>query len=426
MSTMLFAQLVMLGTLILMITGRTPLYLTAILGATAAALVAGFPIAGKADITIAKLIIGGMNPVIADMTGVLLFIGVMHATGFLNVIIRDIVRVGNRVGGGPGICSAAALAAGGIGALTGFTQPVITGVVAGPAAIKMGVSPNDAAGSMAHAGHFGNFAGFTHPTQVAVVATAGIGFGMINVYGAIISLSIIAIAFWRMKRKLHGNSVKMSDADMQAALSEFTGKAGNTPSWAAFAPFAVLVVGFVMGLPVFLVGTIAAVATMILAKANPNTAEAAMMEGVQKIAVPLVATIGFLYMSGVIKSIGIVDDVAQLLGPWLSTAPVFIMLLVSALTGLLTQSNAASAAIIVPFLSIVLKTGADPMAASVAALAGSSVMQYFLTGGPVAALSTVIPVVPGSDLVGANRFQRPNQLFGLAVAFVVVTGLVMF
>lgn len=422
---MLLAQLLMLGTLILMITGRTPLYLTAILGATVSALVAGFPLTGKENITIAKLIIGGMNPVIADMTGVLLFIGVMHATGFLNVIIRDIVRVGNRLGGGPGICTAASLAAGGIGALTGFTQPVITGVVAGPAATKMGVSPNDAAGSIAHAGHFGNFAGFTHPTQVAVIATAGIGFGMINVYGAIISLSIMAIAFWRMKRRQADGAAKLSDAEMQAALAEFAGKDMKTPSWAAFAPFGVLVAGFVCGLPVFLVGTLAAVSTMLLAKAKPAVAEAAMMEGVQKIAVPLVATIGFLYMSGVIKSIGIVDDVASLLGPWLSVAPVFIMLLVSALTGLLTQSNAASAAIIVPFLAIVLKTGADPMAASVAALAGSSIMQYFLTGGPVAALSTVIPVIPGSELMAANKFQRPNQLFGLAVAFVVVTGLVV-
>jgi hypothetical protein len=53
-------------------------------------------------------------------------------------------------------------------------------------------------------------------------------------------------------------------------------------------------------------------------------------------------------------------------------------------------------------------------------------MQYFLTGGPVAALATVIPVIPNSDLRTANRFQRPAILSGLAVAFIVtlVLGLV--
>ena len=40
-------------------------------------------------------------------------------------------------------------------------------------------------------------------------------------------------------------------------------------------------------------------------------------------------------------------------------------------------------------------------------------MQYFLTGGPVAALATAIPVIPGSDLKTANRFQRPSILAGL-------------
>ena len=38
----------------------------------------------------------GLNPVIADMTGILLFIGIMQATGFLDVIVRDIVLVGNK------------------------------------------------------------------------------------------------------------------------------------------------------------------------------------------------------------------------------------------------------------------------------------------------------------------------------------------
>ena len=80
------------------------------------------------------------------MTGILLFIGIMQATGFLDVIVRDIVLVGNKIGGGPGVCTAGGIAAGLIGALTGFTQPVITAVITGPAAVRLGVDPNKAAG----------------------------------------------------------------------------------------------------------------------------------------------------------------------------------------------------------------------------------------------------------------------------------------
>lgn len=160
---MMLAQGLMLLTLLIMITGRTPIYLTAIVGSTIAALAAGFPITGKETVTIAKMINAGLNPVIADMTGILLFIGIMKATGFLDVIVRDIVLIGDKIGGGPGVCSAGGVAAGVIGALTGFTQPVITAVITGPAAIRLGVDPNKVAGIQAHAGHIGNLAGFTPP-----------------------------------------------------------------------------------------------------------------------------------------------------------------------------------------------------------------------------------------------------------------------
>lgn len=123
MTASVIAQVVMVLTLLLMITGKTPIYMTAIVGATLSALIAGFPIMGSAEMTIAKMVNTGLNPVIADMTGILLFIGIMQATGFLDVIIRDIVRVGNKLGGGTGVCSAGGIAAGVIGALTGFTQP---------------------------------------------------------------------------------------------------------------------------------------------------------------------------------------------------------------------------------------------------------------------------------------------------------------
>ena len=99
MTASAIAQIIMVATLLLMITGKTPIYITAICGATISALVAGFPITGKEGMTIAKMVSSGLNPVIADMTGILLFIGIMQATGFMDVIIRDIVRVGNKLGG---------------------------------------------------------------------------------------------------------------------------------------------------------------------------------------------------------------------------------------------------------------------------------------------------------------------------------------
>lgn len=88
---MIIAQCLMVLTLVIMITGMTPIYITAITGAAISAIVAGFPLAGSAPMTIAKMINSGLNPVIADMTGILLFIGIMQATGFLDVIVRDIV-----------------------------------------------------------------------------------------------------------------------------------------------------------------------------------------------------------------------------------------------------------------------------------------------------------------------------------------------
>ncbi|MDR3300398.1 MAG: citrate transporter, partial [Candidatus Accumulibacter sp.] len=120
MSQMVLAQILMAATLILMITGLTPLYSTAIVGSAIAALVAGFALSGGKDvISLTSLVNSGLNPVIADMTGVLLFIGVMQATGFLDVIIKTIIRLGRVLGGAPGVTTAGGIAAGIIGALTG-------------------------------------------------------------------------------------------------------------------------------------------------------------------------------------------------------------------------------------------------------------------------------------------------------------------
>ena len=128
MTASTIAQCCMVATLLLMITGKTPIYMTAIIGATLSAVIAGIPFTGQGT-TIVSLINSGLNPVIADMTGVLLFIGIMQSTGFFDVIIRDVIRVGNKLGGGVGVCTAGGVASGVIGALTGFTQPVITAVI---------------------------------------------------------------------------------------------------------------------------------------------------------------------------------------------------------------------------------------------------------------------------------------------------------
>lgn len=419
MTASAIAQIIMVATLLLMITGKTPIYITAICGATISALVAGFPITGKEGMTIAKMVSSGLNPVIADMTGILLFIGIMQATGFMDVIIRDIDRVGNKLGGGTGVCTAGGIAAGVIGALTGFTQPVITAVITGPAAVRLGVDPNKCAGIQAHAGHIGNLAGFTHPTQVVLIATAGISFGLFNVLGLIACLAIFLVSAIRCNADMRRRGVQITAEDRAKIMAEIESREYATSSLNAFLPFVILLVGFVLGFPVFLVGLASAIVCMLLAKKPAREAEAAMMKGVSLIATPIVATIGFLFMSTVIKQIGLVQTMSDAVGPILSVSPVLILFGVAFLTGFLTQSYAASVSVLVPMLQVVLQTGADPFAACFAAASGASLIQYFLTGGPVAALATVIPVVPGSDLKTANAFQRPSILSGCLVAFII-------
>lgn len=418
------AQILMVITLIFMIWGKTPLYLTAITGSAIAALAAGFPISGKAEITLAKLINGGLNPVIADITGVLMFVGILETSGFLKVIINKIISWGSKLGGAPGITAAGSLAAGCIGALTGFTQPVVTAAITGPVATKLGMDPNKTAGLAAHAGHFGNFAGFTHPTQVAVVATAAIGFGAINVVGAITGLSIILFSWYRLVREMKKNPPTVTQEVRDEVEKSLANTSGTSFGMAIF-PFLLFCVGFVFGVPVFVDGTVCAILVAILAKMSPAQSETDMIDGVKRASIPLVATISFLFMSGVINKIGLVGVISDIMAPLVSLSPVYTMLFVSALAGFITQSNAASVAIDVPFLQVVLAAGADPLTAACAAAGGSAVTQYFLTGGPVAALSTVIPVVKGSNLKDANKFQRPAMLFGLLVLFLLVSLLLL-
>lgn len=416
---MSIAQVVMVGILLLMISGRTPLYITAILGSTITALIAGIPLSGVADVvSITSLINGGLNPVIADMVGVLMFIGVMERAGFLDVIIRNIIKLGRVMGGGPGVAAAGGVAAGVIGMLTGFTQPAIAAVITGPASVRLGVDPSKSAGIHAHAGHLGNFGGFTHPTQVAVVAITGIGFGLINIVGIFVSLCIFGFSLFRLQREQRKERIRLTKEQIKAISAEYESGELSTSIGIAVLPFAVLFGGFILGYPIFIVGVISSLLTILLSRTHAGSGEAAMLSGVSRIATPIVATIGFLFMSSVIKNIGLASLIADVFMPLLKMAPLQSMLLVSSFAGLITQSNSASAAISIPFLQAVLSVGADPFAAACMAAGGGAVMQYFLTGGPIAALATTVPVIEGSELRKANRFQRPSMLFGILVLFV--------
>lgn len=416
------AQLTMVLTLVLMVRGKSPLYTTAIVGSTLAALIAPIPITGAAKVSIKTLVLGGLNPVIADMAGVLVFIGVMEAVGYLDILVNSIIRQGNRFGKGAGVATAGGIAAGVIGAFTGFTQPAITAVVTGPASTKLGVDPDQSAGVHAHAGHLGNFAGFTHPTLLAIIATTGIKFGWINAIGLATGLTVFGVSFARIR--LHTRKDAITTAEASKVMAQFNPKPGDPSVWLAMLPFVLLVIGFALGYPVFIVGFAVSVFTIILARFNPLKAEDAMLSSARRVAVPLIATVGFLYMSGVIGAIGIVPLLSGWFKPLLGSAPIITLVLVSAVAGLLTQSNSASAAIILPILTLVMaQQGVNPLAAAVAAAGPTAIMQYFLTGGPVAALATAVPVVPGSDLKRANTFQRPAMLAGALFVAVVAVAL---
>jgi len=459
-------QIIMLVTLLLMLTGRVPLYLTAFTGSTIAAAMA-FPWTrpilteggaavttrvegllngevvrafsqtvitypeGEAIVgvgrTVTGLLIGSLHPVILDMMGVLVFIGIMEKAGFLNAIIVRIMQFGEKVGRGPGVCTAGGIAAGMIGGLTGFTQPAITAVITGPPAIELGVDKDKVAGVIAHAGHLGNFGGITHPTIVAVVATTQLrfewfGWGWINVIGAIVALSIFWCSYVRMTR-----SMKKEHGDVPAAVSGAIDKlvAESGISFKkAITPFVVLIIGFVAGFPIAAVGVGSALLVVAMTSWDFFAGEKAMLEGLSRITVPIFATVSFMYMSGVIAAVGLTTVVTNALGVYLEAYPILIMFIVGSIAGLITQSNGASAAIVIPVLTIVLQMpGVHPLTAAVAAAGGPAIMQYYLTGGPVAALATVIPVIPGSDLKLANRFQRPSILFGMLVLGIITAAL---
>ena len=354
-----------------------------------------------------------MHSVIVDMLGVLLFIGIMQKCGYMEVIIWNIMDFGRRYGGAPGIATAAGLAAALLGALTAFTQPVITATIAGPAAVKLGLSPNKTAGIISMANTVANTCGFTHPTVLAILAITGVHFGMINVWAFLGSIWIYVFCYWRARKEMiaEGLPLKPEGASLEA-LPE------GSPSFKkAIFPFLVLCVAFFAGVPVFLVGMGTGILNTIMEKMSLNDGEKAMISGVAQISIPIVAIISLMFMSNVINRIGLVTTLAEYVQPFLAMAPVQILFFISFMAGLVTQSCAASAAIVLPFTQIVINMGVDPLATSFAAITGCAIMQLFLTGGALTALPVVAGVIPGTVQKVANRWQRPAMLVGAGVCF---------
>ena len=412
---MLTAQLLMALTLLVMITGRAPLYITAVVGGTASALAAGFPLTGSDPNAVSKILISALNPVIVDMLGVLLFIGIMQTCGYMDVIILNIMDFGRRYGGAPGIATAAGLAAALLGALTAFTQPVITATIAGPAAVKLGLSPNKTSGIISMANTVANSCGFTHPTMLAILAVTGVHFGLINAWAFAGSIWIYVFAYWRARREMIRDGLPINpEGQALDALPE------GAPSFKkAVFPFLVLCVAFFSGVPVFLVGMGTGILIIFMNRMSFGQGEKAMISGVAQISIPIVAIISLMYMSNVINRIGLVEVIAEYIMPYLAAAPIQILFLISALAGTITQSNAASAPIVLPFTQILMNMGCDPLAVSFAAITGCAIMQLFLTGGALTALPVVAGVIPGTVQEAANRWQRPAMLVGLCACFVI-------
>ena len=383
---MVLAQIIMVLTLVIMIAGWAPLYITAAIGATFSAVAAGFPLTGSEPVTIQKLLIASMNPVIVDMLGVLLFIGIMQKCGYMDVIIWNIVDFGRRYGGAPGVATAAGLAAALLGALTAFTQPVIMATIAGPAAVRLGLSPNKTSGIISMANTVANTCGFTHPTMLAILGITGVHFGLINVYAFIGSIWIYVFCYYRAKREMIAEGIPIIKDD-DGSFEELP--EGSPSFLKAFFPFLILCIAFFAGIPVFLVGMFCGLLVILMSHMSFGEGEKAMVSGVTNIAIPIVAIISLMFMSNVITHIA----------------------------GTVTQSNAASAPIVIPFTQIVMDMGCDPLATSFAAITGCAIMQLFLTGGALTALPVVAGVIPGTVQKVANKWQRPAMLVGAGVCF---------
>lgn len=415
---MIAAQIIMVLTLAAMISGKFPLYITAALGSAFAALAAGYRLLGTGDQTITSLLRVALNPVILDMAGVLMFVGIMQATGYLDVIVAKLIDLGREKGGAPGVSTAAGLAAVLLGAVTSFTQPVVMATIAGPASVRLGLSPNATAGTISMANTVANQAGFTHPTLLAVMAATGVRFGWLNVWGLLGGIGIFIAAYFKGRNDMRKAGIDLRRGYDEGEVREMDKLPTGHPSFLkAVAPFVTLCVLFFAGIPVFLVGMVCSLLVIVMSRSNLMQSEKHMVEGVKMIAIPVVAIISLMFMSTVVSRIGLIDVVGEWIGPVIALAPIQLLFVISALSGTITQSFSASAPILLPFTSMVLGMGGDPLAVAFAAISGAAIMQLFLTGGALTALPVVVGVVPGAEQRPANRWQRPCLLVGLGVSF---------
>lgn len=396
-------------TLLIMSTGRAPLYLTAVLGGVAALLADGVPLSGESVDTVSTILKGALHPLpVVDMLGVLLFIGIMKQSGCMDTILRALMRIGRHQGGAPGIAAAAAFTAALLGTLSAYTQPALTAAVAGPAAVRLGMQPKEAAGMISLANALSNACSFTHPTFVAVLAVTGVSFGLINVLGFFGVMWILIFAYFRVRRDLKRRGVTRQYND------DGTGVISRSAVWLAVLPFLILCGGIMADVPIFLAGIVAGLFVCLMKRMTLTHGESAMMSG---ISIPIMAALSLLFLASVMDRVGFTDAVVRLAKPFMMVAPIQILYIISALTGLLTQSSSASAAVVLPVTQAAIQMGCEPLDVTFAAVTGCAVMQLFMTGGAVTSLSLVVKVIPGTVQRDANLWQRPIILADAAVCF---------
>ena len=86
------------------------------------------------------------------------------------------------------------------------------------------------------------------------------------------------MSYVRVIYDMHKRGVTVSEEDRIAVMEEIKNKEYKTTSGKAFFPFLVLLIGFICGLPIFLVGLVSALVVMILAHKDMKSAEQTMMQ----------------------------------------------------------------------------------------------------------------------------------------------------
>ena len=134
---------------------------------------------------------------------------------------------------------------------------------------------------------------------------------MFNVWGALSAFAIMGAAYWRMKHRIiseGGQVSRFSKEQIERILNDFE-NTDNISSVKAFIPFIVLLVFAATGIPIFVVCFVAALLTIALSRRPMMQSEADMVEGVKMLSVPFTAIIIFLFLSGVINNVGVIETV---------------------------------------------------------------------------------------------------------------------